>query len=137
MTTIITHEEEYKIAHKKACAYLKGFVVGHAVINGMKWGGDSSRTPEFNEGYNDGQKTSSACITYAHILHNRLRHNRPHRTSGELNHQYLVDSDDPGRFDQDHIQYMLWEYTGWTSMFNDKLESLGFQVKSLLKFGEA
>lgn len=131
MTTTITHEEEVDIAHRRACAYLEGFVVGHAVSNGMKWDGDPSRTKEFEEGYNNGCNSFSRDATYAHILYNRIRHNRPHRTSGKLNHQFLEDSEDPRRFDEEHILYMLWEYTGWTSGFNNRLSELGIEVKNL------
>ena len=129
--TMVIHEEEVEIAHRKACAYLKGYIVGYSVARGMKWDGNSEHTPEFTDGWDD-IKGFAHYVTYTHILHNRLRHGRPHRTGGELRHPYLVESDSPGRFDEDHIQYMLWEYAGWTSSLSGKLADMGIDVKALL-----
>lgn len=138
MTTTISHEEVRNDLNKShACAYLKGYVVGHAVKMGMKWDGDHERTQAFKEGWDDGHNSCQVCVTYAHILYNRLRHNRPHRNSGKLDFHYLAESEDPQRFDDSHIGHMLWEYTGWTSQFNNRLANTGIDVKPLLSAVEA
>jgi len=126
MTTTATIEyTEAEISHRKACAYLKGYIVASSVKNGMKWNGDKERTPEFALGYEDGG-AGGKYQTYAHILYNRLRHNKPHRTSG---HNFY----DEGKtdFDQSHIDFML-RYYGWTNRFNSKIANLGVEVKPLL-----
>jgi hypothetical protein len=82
-------------AHKKACAYLKGFIVGQL----PKWSGKVT-TPEFERGmketnfaavdYHDGHTTFHlSAITYVHILHNRIRHRRPHLGSEEKDMAFL------------------------------------------------
>lgn len=83
MTTAIENITEYtqaQIAHRKACAYLKGLICGYADKAGHKYHTTKERTPEFDKGFkaaSDGWLGADA-ITEAHILHNRLRHNRPH-----------------------------------------------------------
>ena len=75
-TYVLTSED---IAHRKACAYLKGIIVGYASSHGMKWNGDPDRTPEFKDGYEKGIKESYFPISAIHVIYNRIRHNRPHR----------------------------------------------------------
>ena len=67
-----------RIAHQKACAYLKGYIVGYSKRKGMKWDGDEERTPEFKQGWEDSKRRTSETITFAHIIYNWLRHDRPH-----------------------------------------------------------
>lgn len=85
-TATLTQEEVQKReSHRKACAYLKGRVVGYAVRCGMKWDGDPERTAEFKEGFNE----YGGDLTTLHIIYNRLRHNRPHLGSWEADQEYL------------------------------------------------
>lgn len=93
MTAISTIElTEEQIAeresHRKACAYLKGYIVGYAVNQGMKWNGDSEKTQEFKDGWED---SSWVNPTFAHIIYNRLRHERPHLGSREADQAFLDD----------------------------------------------
>jgi len=86
MTDVIVQEfiDEARVAHRRECAYLKGFVVGYAVKRGMKWDGDPDRTPEFRQRFDEGQgRYGSESATYVHCLYNNVRHNRPHLGSAE------------------------------------------------------
>jgi len=80
-----------RIAHRKSCAYLKGFVVGYAVKAGMKWDGDPDRTPEFRKGFDDAQswRYGPTAVTYVHCLYNSIRHDRPHLGSTEKDNSIL------------------------------------------------
>lgn len=98
MTThTLTHEE---IAVRKLMAYLKGRIVGHAVRKGMKWSSKREMTPEFEMGYNEGVAKPKHDtpwmdvlyreeITAIHVIHNRLRHDRPHTGSEEQDDAWL------------------------------------------------
>lgn len=73
---------------RKACAYLKGYIVGYAVKQGMKWSGDPERTEEFKQGWDD---SSWVNPTFAHIIYNRIRHDRSHLGSREADQACLDD----------------------------------------------
>jgi hypothetical protein len=78
MTTTTETKEENQI-HRKACAYLKGYIVGYSKRHGMKWNGDEDGgTPEFKQGWDDSLRCDSETITLTHIIYNRIRHDRPH-----------------------------------------------------------
>jgi hypothetical protein len=66
-------------------------------------------------------------LTYAHIIHNRLRHGRPHRTAGKLHY------DDGDDYDQSHVDHMLRDYPALPSRLNSALANMGVDVKSLLR----
>ena len=90
MTTAVeTIETEVaqRLAHRKACAYLKGYIVGYGSSRGMKWDGDPDRTPEFKQGMEDSRRGN---ITFVHILYNRMRHSRPHLASYDLDSNYMT-----------------------------------------------
>jgi hypothetical protein len=81
MQTIELTEEQ--VAFNKACAYLKGYIVGQSVKRGMKWESKKEPTESFQAGFDKASERgcgfhSSQALTIAHIIHNRLRHNRPH-----------------------------------------------------------
>jgi hypothetical protein len=73
-----TSVDDNRITHRNACAYLKGYIVGYSKRRGMKWNGDVERTPQFKQGWEDSKRRSSETITFAHIIYNWLRHERPH-----------------------------------------------------------
>jgi hypothetical protein len=133
MTTTNTIElTEAEIAHRKACAYLKGYIVAASANRGMKWEGDPDKSPEFKQGYEDGQYVPAPCLTYAHILYNRLRHNRPHRTGGHKSGwDENLDRSNPACYDDAHIAWMRYEWSSWVNRFNSTLANLGIDVNSL------
>lgn len=90
-TTAILTEEVVKEreSHRKACAYLKGRIVGYAVNQGMKWDGDPDRTEEFKQGF-EGFTWDN--VTTLHIIYNRIRHNRPHLKSWDADQEHLDNS---------------------------------------------
>jgi hypothetical protein len=79
-TESITEYTQAQIAHRRACAFLKGLLCGHADKCGHKYETTKERTPEFDAGFKAGQDgwASREAITTTHILHNRLRHRPPH-----------------------------------------------------------
>jgi len=97
---------EKKEALKKVLAYLKGWIVGNASKKGMKWKSGRVWTEEFGRGYEDGQKVVGydflhydgevgkwmSMSTAVHIIHNRLRHDRPHTGSVERDSAILRSS---------------------------------------------
>jgi hypothetical protein len=94
-TGIITIDRE---SHRKACAYLKGFLIGRLP---KRQHPAQARTPEFEQGlkdsrgetidYYDGVKTIHLSeVTFAHIIHNRIRHRRPHLGSVEKDAAFLL-----------------------------------------------
>jgi hypothetical protein len=91
MTTEITAtEEENRLIHRKACAYLKGYIVGYSKRRGMKWPGDEDGgTPEFKQGWEDSQRCDSETVTLAHIVYNRIRHDRSHLGGAEADSDYV------------------------------------------------
>jgi hypothetical protein len=94
--------------HRKACAYLKGFIVKNEPGSSKR--DVKTMSPEFKEGmddscdlkypyYDSGKKKTVYLseITFAHILHNRLRHRRPHLGSEELDSAFLKAFSQAGR----------------------------------------
>jgi len=80
-TTTAIEIDDHRLAHRKACAYLKGCIIGYAHAKGMKWNGDICRTTEFKMGYES--KFHGDTITFLHIIYNRLRHDKPHLSRDE------------------------------------------------------
>ena len=84
MTTATTTIEytQAQIAHRNACAFLKGILCGHAERCGHPYHTTKDRTPEFDKGFAIGLERymDRDEITAIHIIHNRLRHRRPHIT---------------------------------------------------------
>ncbi len=80
--------EEYDIAHRQVVAYLKGQIVGYAVNSGMKWVSTKEQTPEFIKGF-QGNPSGKCWVTVLHIIHNRLRHDRPHMGSVSAENELL------------------------------------------------
>ena len=72
-------------------AYLKGEIVGFAVVSGKKYESNKERTTEFDSGFNVGSNVfcDSTWITVRHILHNRLRHKRAHTGSCKSDQAYI------------------------------------------------
>lgn len=89
-TTTETKEEENRQIHRKVCAYMKGYIVGYSKRRGMKWeGNEEGGTPEFKQGWDDSQRCDSETVTLAHIIYNRIRHDRPHCGSCEKDSEYI------------------------------------------------
>ena len=85
MTTAIIEFTPAQIAHRNACAFLKGILCGYAEYRGHKYHTTKERTLAFDAGFKIGlNRLNCEClisaddITAIHIIHNRLRHNRPH-----------------------------------------------------------
>ena len=82
MTTAILEKTftPAQIAHRKACAYLKGILCGYADARGHKYHTTKELTADFAAGFKEGQGTwaDKDAITGTHILHNRLRNRPPH-----------------------------------------------------------
>lgn len=74
----VSAEDQRKVTHRNACAYLKGFIVGYSKRHGMRWDGDPERTEAFTRGFEDSRYVGPGTVTFAHVVHNRLRHGRPH-----------------------------------------------------------
>lgn len=130
MTTTNTIEfTEAEIAHRKACAYLKGYIVAASVENGMKWDGDPERTPEFKAGFECSRgRGSDEALTLVHIIYNRLRHNRTHRTHGKQHYDEGYTD-----FDQSHIDWTRREWPSTLHYFRNELLNLGVSTKSLIE----
>ena len=113
-----TQVDETRIAHQKACSYLKGFVVGYAVRQGMKWKGDAEKQyPEFHDGYKASQSFISAeTVTFTHIIYNRLRHERPHIKGG----------------DSDFVQKFRRGYPSSASQVLNSIAERGIDVQEVL-----
>jgi hypothetical protein len=92
MTTTIEHTTEYtqaQIAHRKACAYLKGLLCGNADKKGHKYATTKDRTPEFDAGFKAAEGwINSDTITATHVFHNRLRNRPPHTGSEDGDARY-------------------------------------------------
>lgn len=88
-TTANTSEETSREIHRQVCAYLKGYIVGYAKRRGMKWEGDQTRTEEFKKGFEDSERCDDSVVTVAHIIYNRVRHNRPHCKTEKLDDKFL------------------------------------------------
>ena len=75
---IVLSESEIKVRELRLT--LKGFIIQYSINHGAKW--ESKRT-EISPAFEAGRKLASSWsndieITCAHILHNRIRHNRQH-----------------------------------------------------------
>jgi hypothetical protein len=129
MTTTAIEHTEAEIAHRKACAYLKGYIVGSSIAHGMKWDGDPERTPEFKAGFeNTSGRGSDEVLTLAHILYNRLRHNKPHRTSGKRHYDEGYTD-----FDQAHIDWARREWPSTVNRIISELANYGIDAVSLVE----
>jgi len=84
-----TAEQSRREIQRKCCAYLKGFLVGYASRKGMKWYGDPERTEEFAQGFGDSKRVGSKTITFAHIIYNWIRHDRPHLGAENRDEQFV------------------------------------------------
>ena len=84
-----TTEEIRRETHRKCCAYLKGYIVGYAGRNGMKWDGDETLTSEFEQGFNDARRIGKSTVTFAHIIYNWIRHDQPHLGSENRDEQFV------------------------------------------------
>jgi len=81
MTTATVEFTPAQVAHRKACAFLKGILCGYADKKGRKYHSDREMmTTDFVAGFKKGQEnwTDADDITATHILHNRLRNRPPH-----------------------------------------------------------
>jgi len=100
---------EKEIAYRRACTYLKGLIVGYGMRWGMKW--ESKREP--SEDFQAGMNQLTSFINTAHIIYNRLRHNRPHLNSINSDTEYLNRDPRTERWIKervsDHIDYDIWE----------------------------
>jgi len=83
MTTATIELTKTQVAHREACAYLKGILCGYADRKGRPY--HSKRepfewSPAFTAGFNEGRDSwaSADAITGTHIIHNRLRNRPPH-----------------------------------------------------------
>ena len=85
-----TAQETQRETHRKVCAYLKGYLVGYSKRKGMNWKGDKTRTEEFALGFEASKRMSPDYITFAHIIYNWIRHDRPHLGTEERD-QVFVD----------------------------------------------
>jgi len=100
--------------HKNAILFLKGVLVGYATKKGMK---HSSIRPE-SEYYQKGREFAeknpysySDWATSAHIIYNRLRHERPHKGSFDLDQQHLNENSYDVRFLIESLTEILGEDT--------------------------
>lgn len=94
---IETKKEKYVLSEKeknerKAMAFLKGCVVGYYIMKGGKYSSTKEYGEEFAKGlkyvhpteitsvggYKYTRRTNANWITSCHIVHNKLRHNKPH-----------------------------------------------------------
>lgn len=79
-------------SHKNAIAFLKGIIIAYAKECGMKHSSTKPETEFFEKGRTLVEKKSyldSYWITIVHIIYNRLRHRRPHKSSFEADQEYL------------------------------------------------
>jgi len=87
---------EQEIAHRKACDYLKGLLMGSIGHTSKRHG-----SPEFDLGCEDFRVYTRGQFTHGehgrqystkhviHIIHNRLRHNKPHTATVERDSSFL------------------------------------------------
>ena len=71
-----TAQDDQRLIHRNVCAFLKGFIVGYSKRTGMKWDEFSKR---LNPDY----------ITFAHIIYNWIRHDRPHLGSETRDQKFV------------------------------------------------
>jgi len=99
-------EEELNL--RKAIDFFKGCVVGYTVsdiskhnstkepredfLKGIKFAQTKEVTYDWNgRDFKYTRYTTKGWVTICHILHNRLRHSRPHTSSYESDQKYLTD----------------------------------------------
>jgi len=82
-TATVTEFTQAQIAHRRACAFLKGILCGHSEQCGHPYHTTKDRDPDFEKGFSISREEymSPERITALHIIHNRLRHTRPHITA--------------------------------------------------------
>jgi hypothetical protein len=85
-TTSVPADRE---SHRNACAFLKGYIVGYSKRHGMKWDGDESRTEAFADGFGRSRNVGPKTLTFAHVVYNRLRHDRPHLGSAQRDEEFV------------------------------------------------
>ena len=95
MTTAIENTEytQAQIAHRRACAYLKGLLCGYADKQGHKYETTHPRTPDFDAGFKQAQgRLWDVHATSAHIIHNQLRYRPLHVAEDHRAHgwKYIV-----------------------------------------------
>ncbi len=86
---------EKDLARRKAIVYLKGFIIGYSVANGMKWSSKIPPSPVFLSGQKDGENArwNKTLVNGVHVFYNRIRHNRPHGSSFESDSAMLESSE--------------------------------------------
>lgn len=102
---VLTEEE---INLRNAIAFLKGCIVQFSINNGAKYTSTKNPSEDFTKGLEKTkpiEKTYSGTlgreytytirpkrqwITICHIIHNRLRHDRPHTTSWNEDQEFLT-----------------------------------------------
>ena len=113
---------EQEIAHRKACDYLKGLIMGSVGHISKRYG-----NPEFEEGCKDSNSFNLFQFPHGphgrlywgthviHVLHNRLRHNKPHTASVERDQSFLdaVKEDYQGGRKLKALQERVKEVTGY------------------------
>ena len=79
------------VMRRDAIAYLKGFIVGYSVANGMKWSSKKTPSPIFEKGQAKGKSLfyDRYLCNGIHILYNRIRHHRTHTGSVETDTEML------------------------------------------------
>ena len=82
-------EEELNL--RKAMDFLKGCGVGYAIEKGVKYNSTKEPREDFLKGVKYSHYASKGWVTICHIIHNRLRHDRPHTSSYESDQKYLTD----------------------------------------------
>ena len=95
---VLTEEETN---NRNAILFLKGCIVQHSIDNGMKYSSTKGPNKHFKEGAED--KTRKK-ITIYHIVHNRLRHNRPHTESYESDQKLLTDFGDERWYNRSSVK---------------------------------
>jgi hypothetical protein len=93
----------------------------------MKWDGNAEKTPEFAAGMKLGIWCTNDALTLVHILYNRLRHNRPHRTKGKQHFDAGYTD-----YDQSFIDWMNRKQTYTVNRIISELANLGIDAKALL-----
>jgi len=94
MTTEVKEQpilSEEELAQRKAIDYLKGCIVGYITENDGKYESSKEQREDFKKGFEKHRYAGSGWITVCHIIHNRLRHNRPHTGSYESDQEFLTD----------------------------------------------
>lgn len=87
-----------EISDRDFLVYLKGRIVGYAVKKGMKWASKNEMSEAFKIGYDESVNklkyfdrwTGREDITAIHVMHNRLRHTKPHTDSVETDNVHLA-----------------------------------------------